>query len=216
MSRKKQKRIKEIVNINEIMEIPSNFTTNKDKVNLKNIFKIDQPITLELACGSGEYCLFLAKKFPNRNYIGIDIKGPRLWQANQKRIKENLNNIIFIRSQIQYINSIFKKKSINQIWIIHPDPQPKKENRRLTNENYLIKYKEILMDNGSVIFRTDNKDLYRYTKKIITNMNYHVIYESQDLLSQPTEILSKYYTETKYGNLAISKKLPIYLIEFKF
>ncbi len=128
-------------------------------------FKNNNPITLELACGRGEYTIGLANKFPDRNYIGIDIKGDRLWKGSTLAVEQKLNNVAFLRTQILLIENFFEVGEADEIWLTFPDPRPRKIDvrRRLTNSRFLIMYKKLLKPEGYFRFKTDNSALFEYT-----------------------------------------------------
>jgi tRNA (guanine-N7-)-methyltransferase len=128
-------------------------------------FKNDKPITLELACGRGEYTIGLANKFPDRNYIGVDIKGDRLWKGSTLAVEQKLNNVAFLRTQILLIENFFEVGEADEIWLTFPDPRPRKIDvrRRLTNSRFLIMYKKLLKPDGYFRFKTDNTALFEYT-----------------------------------------------------
>lgn len=131
----------------------------------ERFFKNSNPITLELACGRGEYTVGLAAIFPERNFIGIDIKGDRIWKGSGVAIEEGLGNAGFLRIPIQDIEELFSRNEVAEIWITFPDPRPKDrdEKHRLTHNRYLTMYKNILAPGGLVHFKTDNPGLFDYT-----------------------------------------------------
>lgn len=128
-------------------------------------FKNNSPITIELACGRGEYTIGLANRFPNRNYIGVDIKGDRLWKGSTLAVEQNLNNVAFLRTQILLIENFFEPGEVDEIWLTFPDPRPRKIDvrRRLTNSRFLVMYKSLLKPGGYFRFKTDNTGLFEYT-----------------------------------------------------
>lgn len=128
-------------------------------------FKNEHPITVELACGRGEYTIGLAKLFPERNFIGVDIKGERIWKGSTIALQEGLQNAAFLRTHILMIENFFEPGEINEIWLTFPDPRPRKRDikRRLTNPRYLEAYKRLLQPGGFVRLKTDNTQLYEYT-----------------------------------------------------
>jgi tRNA (guanine-N7-)-methyltransferase len=136
-------------------------------------FKNSNPITLELACGSGEYTVGLAKLFANRNFIGIDIKGERIWRGSTGAVENNLTNVGFLRAHILMIDSFFQRNEVSEIWITFPDPRPKKRDikRRLTHDRYLDMYKEILQPGGYLRLKTDSTHMYDFTQEIISMRN---------------------------------------------
>ncbi|HEX8607210.1 MAG TPA: tRNA (guanosine(46)-N7)-methyltransferase TrmB [Pedobacter sp.] len=131
----------------------------------KDHFKNDNPIVLELACGKGEYALNLAKMFPQKNFIGIDLKGNRIWRGARTGVDEGIANLAFLRIQIEDITDYFGTDEVDEIWITFPDPQPQesREKKRLTFPGFLAKYKQFLKPDGKVNLKTDNDGLYLYT-----------------------------------------------------
>ncbi len=136
-------------------------------------FKNRNPITLELACGRGEYTIGLASRFPNRNYIGVDIKGDRLWKGSTLAVEQNLTNVAFLRTQMLFIENFFEPGEVDEIWLTFPDPRPRKIDvrRRLTNSRFLIMYKNLLKPEGYFRFKTDNTGLFEYTLEEIQSRN---------------------------------------------
>lgn len=151
----------------------------------EKFFKNNLPIVLELGCGKGEYTINLAKKFPNKNFIGIDIKGDRIWKGARIVEEMELKNVGFIRTRIELINSFFSKDEISEIWLTFPDPQTKKsrEKKRLTNPQFLNSYKELLTPEGIINLKTDNHSLFQYTLDIIKKNNLELLYSTPDLYS---------------------------------
>jgi tRNA (guanine-N7-)-methyltransferase len=123
-------------------------------------------ITLELGCGKGEYTLGLAKKHPDRNFIGIDIKGARIWKGAKEATRKEMKNVAFIRTRIDFINSFFAPGEIEEIWITFPDPQLKKALKRLTSSRFLGYYQDIIADRSTINLKTDSVELYTYTKAL--------------------------------------------------
>lgn len=151
-------------------------------------FKNDNPITLELACGRGEYTVGMAEKFPHRNFIGVDIKGDRIWKGSTWAVEKQLNNAAFLRAQIHTLENFFANGEVDEIWLTFPDPRPKKRDikRRLCNNWYLDLYKKILRPNGRFRLKTDNTDLFQFTleelalRSDITNVIVtHDVYQSE-------------------------------------
>ena len=135
------------------------------KGNWSKFFKNENPIVIELACGRGEYTTGLASEYKNKNFIGIDIKGARIWKGSQMAQKEGLLNVAFLRTHIQNLEAFFEEEEISEIWIIHPDPRPKDgdERRRITNHRFMDIYKLLIAPGGIIRFKTDNTQLYQYT-----------------------------------------------------
>ncbi|WP_090557602.1 tRNA (guanosine(46)-N7)-methyltransferase TrmB [Pedobacter hartonius] len=132
-------------------------------------FKNGNPVVLELACGKGEYAVNMAKAFPEKNFIGIDLKGNRLWRGARTGVDENIGNLAFLRIQIEDIVEYFGKDEVEEIWITFPDPQPQdsREKKRLTFPGFLNKYKEFLKPGGKINLKTDNDGLYAYTVEVV-------------------------------------------------
>src|SRR5690554_1245407 len=150
-------------------------------------FKNDNPIILELGCGKGEYAVGLAGKFPNRNFIGIDIKGARMWTGATQALNDNLNNVAFIRTNIELINNFFSEGEISEIWITFPDPQMKKTNKRLTSTRFMKEYSKILTKDGVIHLKTDSNFLYSYTKEMIEVNNLQILFDTIDLYNSDPE-----------------------------
>jgi len=166
-------------------------------------FGNDNPITLELACGKGEYTLALAKRYPNRNFIGIDLKGNRIWRGAKTALEENIPNVAFIRTRIEFIQNFFAPKSVDQIWITFADPQPKKEKKRLTAAKFLNLYRPLLADDGLMHLKTDSDILFDYSVAITEALGEEVLYCNFDIYSKPLdfpELEHKTYYETMHLN----------------
>ena len=219
-SKNKLKRFKENLNFTNL------FQPNRDDLIEKNFelrgkwnsfFKNDNPIVLELGCGKGEYTTELAKLNPNKNYIGIDIKGARIWKGAKESIQNNLYNVCFIRTQIELIDKIFCNQEISEIWITFPDPQQKiqRKKHRLTNVVFMSMYKKILKKGGEVNLKTDSEFLHGYTLGIIEGMGIDPIFSNHDIYSNnnaPKEALEiKTFYEKKFID---SKKITF--LKFKF
>ncbi|MGC3946940.1 MAG: tRNA (guanosine(46)-N7)-methyltransferase TrmB [Chryseolinea sp.] len=136
-------------------------------------FKNDRPITLELACGRGEYSVNLAKTFPDRNFIGVDIKGERIWKGSTLAVEQNLTNVAFLRTPILLIENFFTPGEVDEIWITFPDPRPRKRDikRRLTSPRYLDSYKRLVKPGSYIRLKTDNTALFEYTLESVQERN---------------------------------------------
>ena len=166
-------------------------------------FKNNKPVVLELACGKGEYTVNLARLFPEKNFIGIDYKGNRIWRGAKTALEDGVPNVAFLRIQIETILDYFGEGEVDEIWITFPDPQPQvsREKKRLTSSRFLVKYKLILKPGGFINLKTDNDGLHAYTAEKIaeTGMNLHI--KTEDLYHSEfaDEVLSiKTYYEKKY------------------
>ena len=144
-------------------------------------FKNNNPIVLELGCGKGEYSIGLAEKYPQKNFIGIDIKGARIWKASKNTQEKNLNNVCFLRTQIEYIERCFAKDEVSEIWITFPDPQPNKEKKRLTHSVFLNRYKNILLPKGIVHLKTDSAEFYEFTLEVIAENKLSLLNSTNNL-----------------------------------
>lgn len=166
-------------------------------------FKNQQPITLELACGRGEYTVALATRYPQRNFIGVDIKGARIWQGATKVMEQSLTNAAFLRTRIEQVNQFFASDEVDEIWITFPDPflRDSKSNRRLTSPSFLTIYRQFLKKGGIVHLKTDSPVLYDYTLEVIAgDAQCALLYQSEDLYAAPlafSELEVQTYYEVK-------------------
>ncbi len=149
-------------------------------------FGNDNPIVLELGCGKGEYTVGLARRFPDKNFIGIDIKGARMWTGASEARSEGLQNVAFVRTSIELIESFFAPGEIAEIWITFPDPQMKKVRKRLTSTRFMELYRKVLTDGGTIHLKTDSPFLYRYTKLMTSLNGLPVIADTDDLYASGT------------------------------
>jgi tRNA (guanine-N7-)-methyltransferase len=166
-------------------------------------FKNDAPLVLELACGKGEYTVNLAQLFPEKNFIGIDYKGNRIWRGAKTAIEEGIENVAFLRIQIEQILDYFDAYEVSEIWITFPDPQPQisREKKRLTAPRFLEKYKVILQESSPINLKTDNDDFYAFTLETIEQLGLKLHVRTEDLYRSNLvdEVLSiKTYYEKKY------------------
>ena len=180
-------------------------------------FKNDNPIVLELGCGKGEYTIALAQKNPDKNFIGIDIKGARFWRGAKTALEEDLTNVGFVRTQIELINQLFAENEVDEIWITFPDPQIKyqRTKHRMTNTAFLKKYNVILKENGIVNLKTDSEFMHGYTLGLlhgegheILNAN-HNVYKNEGSPKEVTE------TQTFYENQYLAVNKSITYIQFR-
>lgn len=219
MGKGKLQKFQENATFNHVIEpdIKGHVTQNHPlKGNWKKIFfKNQNPIILELGCGKGEYSVGLARKFADKNFIGVDIKGARIWKGAKISFEEKLTNIAFLRTQIEMINSFFDENEVDEIWITFPDPQMKKcrAKKRLTSSGFLLRYQKILKHNGVVHLKTDSLFLYKYTNAVVNLNNLPIIKNSPNLYAENwvDEILS---IKTYYEKLHIDEGDAINYISF--
>ena len=185
-------------------------------------FSNHNPITLELGCGKGDYTISLARIHPDRNYIGVDIKGARLWRGAKTGCEENMANVAFIRTRIELIEGFFAPDEVSEIWITFPDPQPKKEFKRLTCERFLSYYKAFLKPGSPIHLKTDSLELHQYTRdEVIAPAGYKVEYATEDLYSTPANehpdipcLAEAQMTQTFYERMFLAEGKPITYIKF--
>lgn len=182
----------------------------------KNIFNNDNPIVLELGCGKGEYTVGLAKRYPNKNFIGIDIKGARFWRGAKTALEENIPNAKFIRTQIELIDHVFAENEVNEIWITFPDPQIKyqRTKHRMTNLQFLERYKKVLNPNGIVHLKTDSEFMHGYTLGLLHGAGHEVQYANHNIYKQegsPAEVTE---IQTYYESQYLEQDKPITYIRF--
>lgn len=185
MGKNKLQRFAENLTFNNLFQVPYSELIDKD-FELKGkwkqeYFKNENPIVLEIGCGKGEYTIGLAKKYENKNFIGIDIKGSRLWRGCKTAFEGQMSNVAFLRCHVQMVESYFKLGEVDEIWITFPDPQLKNENKRLTSERFLARYKNILKENGIIHLKTDSRELYDYTKELLELKKMNIIFSTSDL-----------------------------------
>jgi tRNA (guanine-N7-)-methyltransferase len=181
-------------------------------------FKNNNPIIVELGCGKGEYTVNLAKSNPRKNYIGIDIKGARFWRGAKTSYEENLENVVFLRTQIELIDFVFGKQEVKEIWLTFPDPQIKYQRRkhRLTNPLFLNLYKNILVDNGVVHLKTDSEFLHGYTLGLLKGLSIKPSFSNHDIYKNnnaPADVIN---IKTHYEKLFLETKKNISYLRFSF
>jgi tRNA (guanine-N7-)-methyltransferase len=158
-------------------------------------FHNSNPITLELACGKGEYTLGQARMFPDRNFIGMDIKGNRIWKGATEARRDGLLNVAYLRTHIDHIDKYFGPNEVAEIWIIFPDPQPQKDRKKLTSPLFLDRYRKILVEGGTVNLKTDNFPLWEFTMEVIAEQELNVLGQSKDLYADLDAGVSPYLNE---------------------
>ena len=221
-SKNKLKRFKENETFSNVIQ-PTRQEVFDDALKLKGnwsktFFKNEQPIVLELGCGKGEYSLNLAKMFPEKNFLGIDIKGARFWKGAKTSLEEKITNVGFLRTQIELVDLLFNENEIDEIWITFPDPQIKykRTKHRMTNPEFLKKYKKILKPKGVVHLKTDSEYMHGYTLGLLQGLDlkieyaHHDVYGTTNAPKEVTEIQT--YYESQY--LAIRKKITYLRFNF--
>jgi tRNA (guanine-N7-)-methyltransferase len=181
-------------------------------------FKQSKPLVLELGCGKAEYSLELAKRFPNKNFIGIDIKGDRLWKGAKQALEQRIENLLFVRMQIELLTEIFDEGTIDEIWLTFPDPQKKhkREKHRLTNIENLSRYSKILKKGGSVHLKTDSEFLHGYTLGIIRGMGYKILKACADIYKNEEDMGIVKEVQTFYEKRYLKENKPITYIKLSF
>ena len=147
-------------------------------------FHNNNPIVLELGCGRGEYTVGLAQRDPNKNYIGIDIKGARMWAGAKQAELAGIKNVAFLRTNIEMISNFFSPDEIDEIWITFPDPQMKKATKRLTSTYFMQRYRQLLRPDGIIHLKTDSPFLYTYTQAMVKENHYPILVDTDDLYSE--------------------------------
>jgi tRNA (guanine-N7-)-methyltransferase len=220
-SKNKLKRFKENETFNNVFQ-PSREEVVGDLFPLRgkwsaDFFKNENPIVIELGCGKGEYSVGLAEKYPNKNFIGIDIKGARFWRGAKTAVETGLHNVAFIRTQIELINHIFTENEVDEIWITFPDPQIKykRTKHRMTNSEFLQLYKKILKKEGVVNLKTDSEFMHGYTLGLLHGEGHEVLYANHNVYvneGSPEEVTA---FQTFYEKQYLEINKAITYIRFK-
>lgn len=187
----------------------------------ERFFHNEHPITLELGCGHGEYTVGLAQQFPERNFIGIDIKGARMWHGAKLAKEAGLNNVAFLRINIEMLEHFFSADEIEQIWITFPDPQMKKATKRLTSTFFMARYRKLLIADGLIHLKTDSPFLYTYTRELIRLNHYPLLADTADLYHPgetdllPDSIEGLTTIQTHYEKQWLDRGLSIKYLSFR-
>jgi len=193
---------------------------NKDyklKGNWKSsFFKNNNPIILELGCGKGEYTVGLAQRFPDKNFIGVDIKGARMWRGASFSLRNNISNAAFLRTHIEHIASFFAPAEVAEIWITFPDPQEKRirAKKRLTSSNFLALYKKFIEPAGLIHLKTDNSLLYNYTHQLALHNGLELRLNTNDLYNSGIEDQALLSIKTFYESQFLAQGIPIKYLKF--
>lgn len=183
----------------------------------ETVFKNDNPLVLELGCGKGEYSVGLAQKFPEKNFVGIDIKGARFWRGAKTAVEDNIDNVAFLRTQIELIEYAFGENEVDEIWITFPDPQIKykRTKHRMTNTEFIKRYKKVLKPGGTVNLKTDSEFMHGYTLGLLHGEGHEVIYANHNVYNNegsPEEVTE---IQTFYEQQYLEQGKPITYIRFK-
>jgi tRNA (guanine-N7-)-methyltransferase len=213
--KRKLERFKEIEERSNVIEPTKEiYHYVKGKWN-QDIFQNESPITIELACGRGEYTVGLANLFPNKNFIGVDVKGNRMYIGAKKALNNKLSNAAFLRTQIEMLPDYFAKGEVSEIWITFPDPQLRfsKAKKRLIHPKFLRMYQQFLEPDGRIHLKTDSPDLYDFTKTVIEFHNCNLIADDPDVFSKK-EVLKELQIKTHYESLDIAGHNRIHYLCF--
>ena len=221
-SKNKLRRFKENETFANVIQ-PSREEVFNDSLKLKgnwrkDFFKNDNPLVLELGCGKGEYSVNLAKKFPETNFLGVDIKGARFWRGAKTALKDDLGNVGFLRTQIELIDRIFAENEVDEIWITFPDPQIKykRTKHRLTNVDFLQKYKKILKPEGVVHLKTDSEFMHGYTLGLLHGLGEVVEFANHDVYGSHGSPKAVTDIQTFYEQQYLEQGKKITYIRFRF
>lgn len=211
MGQKKLIRFEAIKHFNNVLEYPQDMQGK-----WKDFFKNTNELTLELACGKGEYAVGLGRLYPGRNFIGMDIKGNRIWRGAKTALDEGLGNVAFIRSHIDKVTDYFQPGEVAEIWITFPDPQLRtsRAKKRLTHPRFLRLYQRLLQPGGLVHLKTDSPALYAFTLTVIGLFNLDIV-EQSDNVYAPTDIKPELQIKTHYEGLDIAQSNRIHYLCFR-
>lgn len=218
MGKNKLTKFAEMETFGHVIQAPFNTIKHND-FHLKgrwasHFFKNDNPIVLELGCGKGEYTVELAEKNTGTNFIGVDIKGARMWKGAKEAMDKKLTNVAFLRTNIEIISQFFGEEEIAEIWLTFPDPQMKKTRKRLTSSTFLNKYKLFLKKNGIIHLKTDSNFQFTYTRELVRLNNFEVLAETDNLYQ--SDLLDETLSiKTFYEKQWLSRGITIKYIAFK-
>ena len=188
MGKNKLQKFRELEQLEHVFQVPSEQLRAGQQCEMKGrwreFFGNDNPIVLELGCGKGEYTVALGKRFPDKNYIGIDIKGARLWTGAKESFNCGMKNVAFVRTNIEMLPYFFDKDEVSEIWLTFPDPQMKKKTKRLTSTGFLNRYTGIVKPGGLLHLKSDSNFMYTYTKAVVAENQLKVVDLCDDIYAQ--------------------------------
>lgn len=210
MGQKKLERFAELNTFSNVLQFPEAMAGRWNE-----FFGNSNPVILELACGKGEYAVGLGQLYPERNFIGIDLKGNRIWVGAKKALQQNLKNVAFLRTQIDQVNQYFNTNEVSEIWITFPDPQLRlsKAKKRLTHPKFLRLYQQFLVPGGLIHLKTDSPDLYRFTKTVIDMYGCTVLTDKDNVFAEQT-VSDELAIKTHYESLDIAGSNRIHYLCF--
>ena len=218
MGKNKLKKFADLAIFENVIQAPF-YSPDQPDHNLKGnwsreFFKNENPLILELGCGKGEYAVSLANYMPEKNFIGVDIKGARMWKGAKDALDQNIKNVGFLRTSIEITDRFFGAKEVEQIWITFPDPQMKSTRKRLTATNFMEMYRRIIGENGIIHLKTDSNFQYQYTLEMIKENGFQILAETEDLYNSNllSEILS---IQTFYEKQWKDRGIPIKYLSFR-
>ena len=181
----------------------------------EKVFKNQNPIVLELGCGKGEYTIALSQRYPDKNFIGVDIKGARLWKGAKYATENALLNVAFLRTRIEFITSLFAENEVSEIWVTFADPQPNKPKKRLTSHQFLAKYKTFLKPDGIIHLKTDSILLHESTLEVISEGGHKLLEANNDIYAPESHVAEEITSiKTFYESQFLAKGMPITYLKF--
>lgn len=181
----------------------------------EKVFKNQNPIVLELGCGKGEYTIALSQRNPDKNFIGVDIKGARLWKGAKYATENALPNVAFLRTRIEFITSLFAENEVSEIWVTFADPQPNKPKKRLTSHQFLAKYKTFLKPDGIIHLKTDSILLHESTMEVIREGGHKLLEANNDIYAPESHVAEEITSiKTFYESQFLAKGMPITYLKF--
>lgn len=220
MSKNKLEKFAQMATFENVIQPGLDEILNKDyklKGNWKSsFFRNNNPIVLELGCGKGEYTVGLAQRFPEKNFIGVDIKGSRMWNGASFSLRNNIRNTAFLRTRIEHITSFFATGEVSEIWITFPDPQEKRirAQKRLTSSKFLALYKKFIEPTGFIHLKTDNQRLYDYTHQLALQNGLNIQISTNDLYNSGINDEALLSIKTFYESQFLAKGISIKYLKF--